>query len=148
MKKNYLSILAVFVILLAGCTMGSSDDPSVDAIKSSQEWLALVDGGNFGEGWDTASAAYRSTVTRKRAINILRDARNTIGKVVSRELISKEHVMSNQSLPRPFRSIRPEGEYFLLIYATVYEDWKSPAEITLMRKEVDGKWRLDVYYVE
>ena len=59
------------------------------AIAAIQPWLALVDRGDYSQGWEMAAAPSKNAVDRRDFVKSLTDVRKPLGAVKSRELVSK-----------------------------------------------------------
>ncbi len=66
--------------------------------------------------------------------------RSPLGRVVSRELISRTYT---QSLPGA-----PDGEYVLIQFATSFENKKSAIETITPMLDDDGEWRVSGYFIK
>jgi predicted SnoaL-like aldol condensation-catalyzing enzyme len=66
--------------------------------------------------------------------------RNPLGRMVSRELISKTY---SQSLPGA-----PDGEYVVIQFATSFENKKSAIETVTPMLDSDGEWRVSGYFIK
>ena len=143
---------AVFCGLLAmaiiGCEKPTPDNPSPQsnpaaesaASESAQAWLALVDGGNFGQSWDDAANLFRSAITKADWEKSVRAVRTPLGKVISRKIKSRQ---SATVLPGA-----PDGEYVVIQYDTAFADKAHAIETITPRRDQDAKWRVSGYYIK
>ena len=112
------------------------------AISAAENWLALVDAGDYAQSWNQASSLSKSGIQTRwlfipgcsgqQSQSILADVRTQFGRAVSRNLKSKQYA---EELP-----YEPEGEYVVLKYETSFERYNGVETVTLM-KEKDGAWR-------
>ena len=131
---------ALAVGLAAGARTYAQGDPKALAQKASEEWLALVDAGKYGESWDAAAQAFKDAVSRQDWITQVSGARKPLGKLLSRKL-TKSEPMKNP--PKA-----PPGDYVGLQYQSSFEHVKSVVETVVpMLDHDDGKWRVSGYVV-
>ena len=110
------------------------------AVEAAQKWLALIDQGEYGESWETASDYFRGAVAEKQWQQALTAVRSPLGKVTTRKLKSKQYATS---LPGA-----PDGEYVVIQFETSFEKKKSSIETFTPMKEKDGGWRVSGYYIK
>ncbi|MBN1393856.1 MAG: DUF4019 domain-containing protein [Pirellulales bacterium] len=109
-------------------------DAKRKAVEAAENWLDLIDRGQYSRGWETASQRLNALTGRRDFIEELNDTRRPLGKNVSRKMLP----------PRYTRSIEnaPDGQYVVIRYNAVFS--KKPAvveEVTLMLNG-DNKWRV------
>ena len=109
------------------------------AEASAQSWLGLVDGGKYGESWDSAAAVFRSALSRDQWIQALDKVRRTLGKVLSRKLRGARYATE---LPNA-----PKGEYVVIQFDTAFEDKAGAVETITPTKDKDGSWRVSGYFI-
>ena len=141
--REHLKILIVLCVLICTATLscGKGDEkPAVnhdaevsDGISSAEGWLRLIDNGKYPESRSSASAAFRNALTESRWKEIISSVRGTAGKLLSRNLASKEYVTG--------LSGAPEGEYVILKYRSSFENRKKAIEVVTVMRDPDGKWR-------
>lgn len=110
------------------------------AVHTANEWLALVDSGDYETSWNTAAEYFQHAVAKQQWQQSLTVARKPLGKVVSRELKSKQYTTS---LPDA-----PDGQYVVIQYETSFENKKSAVETITPIVSADGKWRVAGYYIK
>ena len=110
------------------------------AVAAATIWLALVDEGMYGDSWETAAAYFKRAITKEKWEQMLTAVRNPLGRMVSRELISKTY---SQSLPGA-----PDGEYVVIQFATSFENKKSAIETVTPMLDSDGEWRVSGYFIK
>ena len=110
------------------------------AIAAIQPWLALVDRGDYSQGWESAAAPLKNAVDRRDFVKSLTDARKPLGAVKSRELVSKLYATN---LPGA-----PKGHYVVVQYKTSFADKPSAVETITPMLEKDKKWRVSGYYIK
>jgi hypothetical protein len=141
MKRILWFLAAVGLALLAVSALRADDKSANEkaADAAAQKWLALVDGGNYGESWKEAASAFRKAVTAEQWSAALSASRGSYGKLLSRTLKSAEY---RTSLPGA-----PDGEYVVLQYDSSFEHKKSAVETVTPMKD-GGAWRVSGYFIK
>ncbi len=108
------------------------------ALEAAEDWLDLIDRGQYSRGWDTASERLNTIIARRDFIKSLNDTRKPLGKVKSRKLLP----------PRYTRSIpdAPDGQYVVILYITSFENKPSAPEKVTMMLNGDNRWRVLGYH--
>ena len=110
------------------------------AVASSDEWLKLVDAGNFSESWQKCSSYFRSLVPEDKWTVSIDAVRKPLGLVVARKLQSATHL---NSLPGA-----PDGQYFVIVYETSFENKAAGIETITPMLDSDGRWAVSGYYIK
>ena len=109
-------------------------------IQQTNEWLILVDSGDYAKSWDHASASLRKQITREDWVEACNKARGIKGtSIVSRELHS---IQSTTVLPGS-----AEGRYCVLQFNTVINNNGAFAETVTMMQESSDNWRVAGYLI-
>lgn len=104
----------------------------VAAQKAAEQWLALLDAGEYGKAWDQTSRPFRERVTRERWIEALPKDRGAHGAMRSRKA---EVASYKPTLPGV-----PDGDYVTVRFATSFENKPDASELITLVLE-DGVWR-------
>jgi hypothetical protein len=149
MKKTTISLM--LLLLVAGCSHktesnGVTGTPPPDvavkesaAQKSAEEWLALVDAGNYAESWKNAAGLFQTAVAQDQWEHTIAGVRKPLGDVVSRKLKSAQYA---KSLPGA-----PDGEYVVLQFNTSFVNKKAAVETVTPKFDSDGNWKVSGYYI-
>lgn len=138
--KIYAAIgIAILAICFSSNSM-ASEEKEAQALTAARTWLALVDEGMYGDSWETAAAYFKRAIAKEKWDQMLTAVRSPLGRVVSRELISK---MYTQSLPGA-----PDGEYVVIQFATSFENKKSAIETITPMLDDDREWRVSGYFIK
>jgi hypothetical protein len=131
----------VFVLLLAFCIPAfAADNPSEKAAqKSAEQWLTLVDAGNYDESWNQAADLFQSHVTKEAWDQQVSTVRGQTGKLKSRKLKSAQ---SRESLPNA-----PAGKYVILQYDSSFNAGPAVETVVLMEQK-DNSWKVVGYFVK
>ena len=137
MKLNTKLFLLLGLILVS-MSVYASDDKIRDADEAAGKWLALIDGRQYLESWNQAASLFKQQVSADNWLQSISAARQPLGAMISRKLISATYATS---LPGA-----PDGEYVVLQYQTTFRYKKSAVEtVTPMLDE--KRWRVSGYYV-
>jgi hypothetical protein len=99
-------------------------------------WLILLDRGDWGRAWETASGVFRSSVPLPAWIEGIPKAREPFGRVVERNPVEAVYKTALEG--------RPPGEYVTVIFDTKFDN-KQVEEVVTTVLEPDGKWRATGY---
>jgi len=110
------------------------------AQQATEQWLALVDAGKYGESWDEAAPMLKDSIERKDWMANLKSKREHFGKVVSRKLLKADPLKNVPGLP--------PGQFVGMQYQTSFEKLKAAVEVVIPVLDKDGKWRVSEYVVQ
>lgn len=137
-------ILTVFVMVAMGLCLSFSsianEDQENKAVKAATAWLALIDKHKYGESWETAAIYFKNSVSKNQWKQMLTAVREPLGRLVSRELKSKNYM---KSLPGA-----PDGEYVVIQFTTSFDNKKSGIETVTPMMEADGNWKVSGYFIQ
>ena len=141
MKVIRCIALGVLAATLASCGVAAAADEldSAPAMTAAQDWLALVDRGNYGASWDAAAELFREKVERAKWETMVESIRAPLGGVISRK-VRIASVM--RDVPGA-----PAGEYVVIQYDTRYENRPLTTEVVTPMRDKDGAWRVSGYYI-
>jgi hypothetical protein len=137
MKLNTKHFLLLGLILVS-MSVYASDDKIRDADEAAGKWLALIDGRQYLDSWDQAASLFKQQVSADNWLQSISAARQPLGAMISRKLISATYATS---LPGA-----PDGEYVVLQYQTTFKYKKSAVE-TVTPMLDNKRWRVSGYYV-
>jgi hypothetical protein len=130
------AIVVLGILIAGGASAGSRESA---AIEAANEWLALVDAGQFETSWQESASLLRNAVSAQQWEESVTAARRAFGGFVSREVLTAEF---KTSLPGA-----PDGEYVVIQYRSAFEKKQAAIEtVTPMRE--DGAWRVAGYYIK
>jgi hypothetical protein len=140
MKKILWILAAIGALLLAVAALRADEGPEKAAEEAARSWLGLVDAGNYAESWSQAASLFKKQVTAEQWQTAAGNARDPLGKVLSRRPKSAEYA---KTLPGA-----PDGEYVVITYDTSFENKKAGVEVVTPMKDRDGVWRVAGYFVK
>jgi hypothetical protein len=129
--------IAVLSLALGVAQAGEKEDAAVEA---AEDWLALVDAGEYAKSWQASSELLQGAVTKEKWEQGLAAVLEPLGRVVSRELKSAQYATE---LPGA-----PDGEYVVIQFDTSFENKKSAVETVTPMLADDGVWRVSGYYIK
>lgn len=132
--KHFL-LLGLILVSMSGY---ASEDKTRDADEAAGKWLALIDGRQYLDSWEQAASLFKQQVSADNWLQSISAARQPLGAMISRKLISATYATS---LPGA-----PDGEYVVLQYQTTFRYKKSAVE-TVTPMLDNKRWRVSGYYV-
>jgi serine/threonine-protein kinase len=150
MRKKIIVLLAILLPAMSAMAQGSdteapaetvsSDDPVAEATIVARAWPALVDEGAYGQSWTEAAALFKKAIGQTDWIKTVRNVRQPLGAVSSRQLIGGQYATE---LPQA-----PEGEYVVLQFRTNFAGKMGAVETITPMRDSDGAWRAAGYYIK
>ncbi|CAB1065470.1 hypothetical protein D1BOALGB6SA_10267 [Olavius sp. associated proteobacterium Delta 1] len=141
---DYIKIYAVIGVAILGLCFSyssiASEEKEEKAVAAAQTWLALIDEGKYGESWEKAAVYFKNALSKEKWEQMLTAVRKPLGKLYSRELISKTY---KNSLPGA-----PDGEYVVIQFQTSFENKKSGVETVTPMLDGGVEWRVTGYYIK
>jgi hypothetical protein len=137
--KAHAAILLAIPLLLARAASAGQDEAVAQARQAAQEWLAIVDGGQYLKSWDEAATLFKSAVSQPNWEQAVRSARGPLGALRSRQLKSATFA---RALPGA-----PDGEYVVIQYDTRFENKAAAIETITPMRDRDGRWRVSGYFI-
>jgi hypothetical protein len=130
-------MMLLSVMLIPVYALGEAETKAVEA---AEQWLEMIDQGQFAESWDYAAVYFQKAIEREQWRQTLSAVRIPLGLMVSRKLKSAEYYTS---LPGA-----PDGEYVVIQFDTSFENKKDAVETITPIREPDGNWRASGYYIK
>jgi hypothetical protein len=126
-------------LAILAAAVAYADSRESAAIDAANEWLALVDAGEFKVSWERAASLFQSAVSPSQWEASVTAARLPFGKFISREILSAE---LKRSLPGA-----PDGQYVVIQYRAVFE--KKQAAVETVTPMIEGDdWKVSGYYIK
>ena len=110
------------------------------AVRSSQDWVALVDSGEYAESWKSAAAAFRSAVPQEKWESSMKATREPFGKLQTRRLDTAKYTTILPGVPA--------GDYVVLLFESSFEHKAVAQETVIVSRERDKVWRVAGYYIK
>ncbi len=119
------------ILILSICISTFVSANQSNASIAAENWLKIVDAGNYAESWNKSDSFFKSQITEVDWDNALKGVRAPLGKIKSRsELGTKEY----STLPGV-----PNGEYLVIQFETEFQNKMSAIE-TLTLSKNSGNW--------
>jgi len=116
----------------------AQDKPEQAAQKPAEDWLAIVDAGDYGGSWENAASFFKTQVTKEQWTIALKQVRDKLGKLKSRTL---KNATYTETVPGA-----PAGKYVVFDYSSTY-DSGTFAETAVTSQEKDT-WKVSGYFVK
>ncbi len=137
MRRNIVFRALFAWVLLFVPLHGACEEGNVP-LAAAQEWLSLVDKGQYVQSWEAASALFRTRVGREQWAAQAAAVRLSLGDLVSREMKSSQF---QSTLPGA-----PDGEYYVITYSSAFAK-KARAVETLVIAHDKGEWKASGYFI-
>ncbi len=108
-------------------------------MDAAQQWLALVDSGDYGQSWDNADALFQQKISRQQWESTLGGG-SAYGSVVSRQLTS---ATPDNNIPAA-----PAGKFVVIQFHTKFANSPALIETITLTQEPNGQWRVAGYFVK
>ena len=138
MRTTFVGSVLLSLLLMVP-DVGAMRQDSAAARRAAEAWLALVDGGDYAESWETAAAYFRGQVTESVWADAMRGARDPLGAVRSR---SVNNTTAATTLPGA-----PDGDYRVFQFSTSFAEKEYATETLTTVLEEDGVWRVTGYFI-
>ena len=134
-----LRMTMIIICLLIAPVVVAQDKNTETAQKGAENWLAVVDKGDYAGSYDGAASIFKLAITKEDWLQKVRAARGPLGKVISRKLKRAQY---KTSLPGA-----PDGEYVVIQYDTSFENKRSAVETITPTLDKDAQWRVSGYFI-
>jgi hypothetical protein len=112
-----------------------------EAINAAEEWLRIIDSGDYELGWREVSAFVRDQSTVDRWTAQLAEMLTSSGARETRIFLSAKR-------PSVVSSGLPAGEYVMVNYQSAYANVSPAAEVLVVHDEGERRWRVISYVVQ
>ena len=110
-----------------------------NAKNEANEWLTLIDKGDYRQSWIRAASLFRDHITMDRWEEQAGAVRGPMGKLVSRKFKSATYATTMPGAP--------DGRYVILQYDTSFSHKKSAVETVTPMADKYGQWQVAGYYI-
>jgi hypothetical protein len=139
MNRVVAGLLGLCLLLGIATVAGADAHKEKAVLLAAEEWLALVDGGDYGASWNEAARYFQQAVAKERWEQSLQTARKPLGKLLFRKVKSRTY--------RTLLPGAPEGQYVVIQFESSFENMTSAVETVTPMREKDGQWRVSGYYI-
>ena len=137
---KFVVLLSCLSLVVCSQTLLADEAAEKAAQAAAEEWLALVDQGQYAESWGTAASYFKNAVPEMQWLQSMKAARQPLGKTIARRLKS---ATSTTSLPGA-----PDGQYVVIQYVTSFENKASAVETVTPMRDPDKQWRVSGYFIK
>lgn len=118
---------------------GAIHDPGMEKAGqvAAEAWLLLLDRGDWGTAWDTASQVFRQQVPLSTWMDAIPKVRAPFGRFIERQ---PAEVAYKKTLAG-----RPQGDYVTAIFLSKFEKKPDLQEKVTVEREADGRWHVTGY---
>jgi hypothetical protein len=139
--RHILRICSILVLAFAApIPSHAADKPEKEAQAAAEQWLALIDAGQFAESWQATAAVFQAAVSQPQWKSSLESVRKPLGSLVSRKLKSAKY---SKKLPGA-----PDGEYVVVQFTTSFTNKNEAVETVTPMLDQDGKWKVSGYFIK
>lgn len=136
----HLLVFTSLCWLLLSVPLHADDAKTTAAIMAAENYLIMIDTGQYGQSWDISSSFFKSQVPKETWVRQISTVRPQFGNIVKRTIKSAQYVTQ---LPGA-----PDGEYVVIQYDSSYEKKKNGLETITPMLDKDGTWRVSGYYIK
>jgi hypothetical protein len=140
MRRYIICFIIICLSLWSSFASAQVKEKEKAALEAAENWLSVIDSGNYAQSWQMASGYFKNFVTENQWQQSLSAARQPLGKVISREAEIKQY---KTSLPGA-----PDGEYVVIKFLASFANKKLALETVILTIEKDGYWRVSGYYIK
>jgi hypothetical protein len=147
--RDHVGLAALFVVTLgalvvAGPSRAAAQEAPPNgsipaATQAALRWLAVMDGGQPGQGWEAAAPPLQQALTKEAWTRAVSEARGPLEPFGPRVLLSAQYAAT---LPNA-----APGPYVVLQYRTKVSQGREVVETVVPMLQPDGSWRVSGYYV-
>lgn len=138
---SILFLLGSVAIQADAASAPSPQDKEKAALAASNEWLKLIDTGDFIKSWKETSCIFQTAVTQDKWTQIMKNGREPFGALVSRKFRGSKYLTE---LPGA-----PKGDYIVVQFETLLQNRKSiVVETVTSMLDTDKKWKVSGYYIK
>ncbi len=120
--------------------MGQPEETTQHAVEVAEQWLAMVDAGNYDKSWTKAASLFQKAIPQEQWVQRVSAVRDPIGTLKSRKVDSSSY---ETSLPGA-----PDGEYVVIQFASSFEHKTEAVETVTPMLDSDGEWRVSGYFIK
>ncbi len=140
MKPDLRSVLMMSLTLALAPGLVFSGEAEDQAVKAAEDWLELVDRGEYEESWNEAATFFKAAVTVEQWSKAMNAVRKPLGDKNSRTLSSADYTTSMPGAP--------DGDYVVILFDASFSKKKTAVETVTPMKDEDGNWRVSGYFIK
>ena len=130
----------ILLALAAAPALAGGNARTTAAIKAAENFLLLLDTGQYGQSWDSAASLFQKQVAKEAWIQQISGLLPAFGAVRNRSITSATY---STTLPGA-----PDGEYVVIQYRSAFANKEQAVETITPMLDKDGQWRVTGYYLK
>ncbi len=138
-KNTIIGLMAVCALLPGVTEAADEDGTKKAAITAAENWIALIDAGDYASSWHEASEVFQSAVNRDRWVHALPLIRGPLGRVMTRTIDTVSFIDDNPGLT--------EEQSAVVRFKTSFQNLHSATETVMLTPDKDGRWKIMGYYI-
>lgn len=141
MKAALIHLLALtFFSLVPAAAPAADDARTAEAIRAAENFLLLLDTGQYGQSWDAAASLLKKQIPKEAWIQQVEGLLSSVGMVKNRIITGAEY---RTELPGA-----PDGKYVVIQYRSSYMKKQEAVETVTPMLDEDGQWRVSGYFLK
>ena len=142
MKTRIILCLTASLALIGGCAKKADDHltEKAAAVQAAEQWLSLVDSGQYDQSWEEAASLFKSHITQEQNAQSITPVRAPLGALVSSKVLAQQYTTSAPGAP--------DGQYVIIQFQTSFENKKQAIETVTPMLDTDGVWRVSGYFIK
>jgi CubicO group peptidase (beta-lactamase class C family) len=132
----FLSLLSLFFLSACGKPAAPAKPISVATVEA---WLALLDQGDYGKSWETASESFRKEVPKNDWVANASGVRKPLGELIFRKVSTTNQMENPPELPK--------GSYFVAEFDSGFAGLEAASETVFFKLERNGEWKAAAYLI-
>lgn len=131
--------MALCTFPLSTFAQKDNNQKEIKALNAANKFLSLVDTGQYEKSYSETSSLFHAQITKQGWVSKISRARPIFGSVINRKMKKAEYLTSTPGAP--------DGEYFLVIFQTSFQNKAKAFEFVTTNKDIDGNWRVCGYFI-
>lgn len=137
--KRISRFLACASMAICMTAQAQSAQDVEQAKAAAGNWLALADSNRHASTWSEASEPFQKAVSQSDWTQTLQAVRAPLGPLKSRTVKSATFAKNPPGAP--------EGEYVVIVYASVFANKPDAMETVTPARAKDGSWKVSGYFI-
>ena len=130
-KKRLTLISTVCLVLAFTSGVAAEKPPGTAATAAAKSWLEFADADRYAQVWEGTASDGKKLTSQAKWEKMISSQRRPLGRTVSRKLVK----------------ILPGVDGAIITFQTSFEKKKLAAEIIVLTRESDGRWRVSGYEI-
>lgn len=132
--------ILIFTLFALAAPLAAQTPDEAAAREMADDWLALVDAGDFEASWTEAGRIFQRSVAQDGWTHQIAALRQQVGKAESREYVTAESMSNPPGAP--------PGDYVNIQYRSEFSSAGSAVEMVVLTREEGRGWRVVGYFLQ